>query len=558
MRNSNYLLIFIFRGANELPLQNDMIMEEDEPQLLTGMDNVRARQAPPGFQKPVPMSKYHPVEEDEKAEPIRKEVERNIPHDEQILPALLNVGKAPREEERQLPVNHDEQVLPALAGAVKQDYSVAEVNEKAEPLSAQAKKTTDPYTGIFEVSLLQMLFSKTWNLREEGLDILETEISSKQYENILIDNKERIAINVCGLVSHLIPDKIAQVSQKAMCGIETALWSHPSEITSDKPTFTNNIDTIITHLLQKSGDNQVKLRNQSEETLLSISEHPSVTPFHVSSHIIRASQKKTKLSTKHVTARLNLLASIVRKHGADKKVIPLDGVVQYALEGVKNKEQDIRNPAYTLLGLIYGSIGGAIQPYLADLRPAQMEKLQEQFDAIDGGEQLPRPEERKMQPKTTVVTNIKPGGGKGKEKEKEEKPKYKYKNQDPEKVCEYCGKFDAKFTEDALDIHMWKECPMLCFCASCDHVIEIINLNNHLLNECEKESQHRACPICNEAIPLQEYEQHVEESSCSRAEDPEEAIRCPLCHIDVKPPSMDAWRDHILIRQCPNNDRRPS
>jgi hypothetical protein len=41
---------------------------------------------------------------------------------------------------------------------------------------------------------------------------------------------------------------------------------------------------------------------------------------------------------------------------------------------IRRREQDIRNPASALLGLIYGSIGGPISPYLAHLRSAQMEK----------------------------------------------------------------------------------------------------------------------------------------------------------------------------------------
>lgn len=28
-------------------------------------------------------------------------------------------------------------------------------------------------------------------------------------------------------------------------------------------------------------------------------------------------------------------------------------------------------------------------------------------------------------------------------------------------TCNFCGKYDPGFNEESLDIHYWKECPML-------------------------------------------------------------------------------------------------
>ena len=105
-------------------------------------------------------------------------------------------------------------------------------------------------------------------------------------------------------------------------------------------------------------------------------------------------------------------------------------------------------------------------------------------------------------------------------------------------------------------MHMYNECPMLYLCNGCKSIVEIINTNNHLLNECKAKGEYAECPTCHEAILKTELDQHIEEGACSPFNEAE-AIRCPLCHMDIKPPTIEMWREHILVKQCPNNERRP-
>lgn len=37
-------------------------------------------------------------------------------------------------------------------------------------------------------------------------------------------------------------------------------------------------------------------------------------------------------------------------------------------------------------------------------------------------------------------------------------------------LCIFCGKKDESFTEDGLDLHYWKHCPMLRRCDECRQV----------------------------------------------------------------------------------------
>merc|ERR1712232_570428 len=55
-------------------------------------------------------------------------------------------------------------------------------------------------------------------------------------------------------------------------------------------------------------------------------------------------------------------------------------------------------------------------------------------------------------------------------------------------TCQFCGRHDPSFTDMKLDVHYWRECPMLCGCPRCEQIIEVSTLNDHLLNECTKKT----------------------------------------------------------------------
>jgi centrosomal protein CEP104 len=69
-------------------------------------------------------------------------------------------------------------------------------------------------------------------------------------------------------------------------------------------------------------------------------------------------------------------------------------------------------------------------------------------------------------------------------------------NHDVEKTCNFCGIYDKNFTEESLDIHYWRDCPMLTCCWECDQVIEIKSIEEHLLEECRELNKYMYHPKC--------------------------------------------------------------
>lgn len=118
------------------------------------------------------------------------------------------------------------------------------------------------------------------------------------------------------------------------------------------------------------------------------------------------------------------------------------------------------------------------------------------------------------------------------------------------KTCDFCGAVSESFSSDeGLNSHYWRACPLLTRCNECQQVVEIACLAVHLTGqsprvdfvllisripvlttrvearvervllrcvaeECELRALYRRCGGCTEAVPLQRMQLHV--SSCVR------------------------------------------
>ncbi|XP_078414369.1 centrosomal protein of 104 kDa isoform X5 [Cetorhinus maximus] len=123
-------------------------------------------------------------------------------------------------------------------------------------------------------------------------------------------------------------------------------------------------------------------------------------------------------------------------------------------------------------------------------------------------------------------------------------------------LCIFCGERDETFTDEGLDIHYWKHCPMLRRCEHCKQVVEIATLTEHRLTECDKKDSFGKCHRCGEAVAKEDLQEHVKMKSCNAAKPEKVANHCPLCHENFQP-GEEAWKVHLMGRDgCKMNPRR--
>lgn len=124
---------------------------------------------------------------------------------------------------------------------------------------------------------------------------------------------------------------------------------------------------------------------------------------------------------------------------------------------------------------------------------------------------------------------------------------------DNEQICNFCGTFDENFNQESIDIHYWKECPMLTTCWECEQVIEISGMNEHLIEECQNSDKYKQCHECKVVLLREEFpgHEHVRPK-------PAGAAKCALCNVSVFPNTSAGWKKHVLTERCAGNNRLPN
>lgn len=111
------------------------------------------------------------------------------------------------------------------------------------------------------------------------------------------------------------------------------------------------------------------------------------------------------------------------------------------------------------------------------------------------------------------------------------------------RMCIFCLSKGQVYSEEGLNIHYWRSCPMLTRCEACKQVVEISYLNSHLLSnylfiyevytirknlsnlvfiyffifidECDMRRNYIKCDICKQALYEGSFDEHRKEKKCS-------------------------------------------
>ena len=86
-----------------------------------------------------------------------------------------------------------------------------EESKSGEPITADIRGAAQPLINIFGEPVVRMLFSRTWALREKGIDQIEDAVLNKNQ----FDEAEAFVAGV-GVVRHTISDKIIGVCTRSI------------------------------------------------------------------------------------------------------------------------------------------------------------------------------------------------------------------------------------------------------------------------------------------------------------------------------------------------------
>jgi hypothetical protein len=190
--------------------------------------------------------------------------------------------------------------------------------------------------------------------------------------------------------------------------------------------------------------------------------------------------KKPVLTSKQMAARYRALYSMLLELSftPDQQVT----ATKYAVKGIGNTSNDGRVPAYDCMGELYRAMGGdEISRYYEGLRQASLDALMAKFAEIDESQGHPTKQPKKQapaKPEQHIETNIRDGRA-GKKaaprRAAQEQPAYDAYEEEQKQgggeemgQCNFCLRQDPSFNDESLDIHYWKECPVLTTCWECD------------------------------------------------------------------------------------------
>ena len=417
-----------------------------------------------------------------------------------------------------------------------------------------------------------------WKNKEIGFNQLNKEI--KDYPNSTLfgsKSPEEIVVAVLGACAYVLKSNVSKDLLTAMDTLNN-LFNKFSSIRPEgtlKSDFDKYVHDCIRLLIDHIGDPNYKLNERLENTLLEFGNYSIIGNTILFEHIISGQVKKNLVNSKnHLSGRYNFLHRLIQNFGYNENEVPLETIMTYAIKGYTNPQVAVRDAALNLIVIIYKFAGDKIRPFYANLRPAQINNIEDKIAQND-----------EMNDNTDKYNNIQMNNNnieKGDfiyeennnnipndndemvnnsqmlSKEQQNEYSNNINNDDTEHSCQFCGLYNPNFTSEQIDQHQFKECPMLLPCFKCGQIIEIPYLNHHFLNECQYKKQFKQCPRCKEAVLIKDYDQHVADKSCNAFKSSNVCNRCPLCHNDITPAGKVGWEIHLLEQMCPNNPRTNS
>ncbi|XP_045714725.1 centrosomal protein of 104 kDa isoform X3 [Phyllostomus hastatus] len=518
-----------------------------------------------------------------------------LPYDERPLPAARRLpGAAPGEPDRS----------DVDAGEAPRGGALGE----PEPLTEKALREASSAVEVLGEALVAGAYSKTWSHREDALLALHERLAGLPAGAQREELKSALRAAVF-LVRRAIRDIVTPVFQASLKLLKMIITQYIPRHRLGRLETAHCVERTVPVLLARTGDSSARLRAMASNFIQELALFKEVRSLQmVPSYLVQP--LKANASAHLAQSQMDLLARLLRDLGTDGTGFTVDNVMKFAVRALEHRVYEVREAAVRVVLDMYRQHRAPVLDYLpADDSTARRNVLYrtvfEGFAKIDG---RPTDAEIRVGPLRDVTLPSRlarrPDGAQKRaateEAEKQKKEEIKvlqgqlaalremqaeFQEQEsgeaakaeapgpgreaapprapgaPEShcldnLCIFCGERSAAFTEEGLDLHYWKRCPMLTRCEHCRQVVEICGLTEHLLTECDRRDAFGRCFRCSEAVLKGELPGHLRTRDCHPAKPEKLANRCPLCHENFAP-GEEAWKAHLMgPAGCTMNLRR--
>ncbi|XP_058674700.1 centrosomal protein of 104 kDa [Ammospiza caudacuta] len=508
-----------------------------------------------------------------------------VPYDERPLPTICK--------------QVDEAVAYVEPEVIEEDVGDAPRTGNAgepEQLTQKALREASPVVEVFGETLVSGAYSRTWSCREEALLAVYEKLMEVSVDTPKEDLRNMLRAAVF-LVRRAIKDTVSSVFQASLKLLKMIITQYIPKHKLGKMETSHCVETTLPHLLSRTGDSSSRLRLLASTFIQEIALCPEVKPLQIiPGHLAKTLKPNspTHLAMSHV----ELVESLLVAMGTENSGFTVSNVMKFATGALEHRAHEVREVVLRIIFAMYREHRAAVLEYfpLDDAgarRTVRYKTLFEGFAKIDG-----KSSESEVRAQRKAATEAEKQTKEGMKilkshsealklvlqaevEDEEEKDSYFQKSENEgsqvyeatagniqeelssvanylDNLCIFCGERNESFTEEGLDLHYWKHCPMLTRCEHCKQMLEICSLTEHLLTDCDKRDSFGRCPRCREAVPKDELPRHIKSRICNPAKPENVANHCPLCHENF-PPGEEAWRSHLMSRDgCKMNQRRTS
>lgn len=369
------------------------------------------------------------------------------------------------------------------------------------------------------------------------------------------------------LVLYFLEERAAQMFQNASTTIDLLMEiSRTKNILSylrSKDDFLSLIDNLVEVILDKIGEfKNPNIMDWSTNTLLNLNTYGFLGYEDSIEKLIgkKASKSKLQTSIKHITGKLILLQNFVKEFGSELK-LGHQKLVKYSIDNLENSNKAVRDESNNLIVEIFRIIGEERILKLLEsskIRKNHLETLRQRFeeDFEENEHEVIDPRKNEIETKNV---GVKKHDQRSIEEENEDDHEEDEDFNEGVNECHFCRLNHENFSNpDFMDLHLYKSCLMLMSCNECQQVIEVRELNNHLLNECKNMSMFSQCQRCLKAIPNAQFQAHKTKLTCKLQRPDQKSPRCPLCLNDLilkKNDGDETLREHLVSGECANHPR---